>query len=117
MTCNDKQPLLENSRQSQESTKKIGLGGGSKCREAFIILIILFINMLGLCVDMLPVTFFAYVAGKRRLAEYQTGIILGCYDFGRLVSGPFCVNVVNYDELQAGSHVFLGLYYILLFIF
>ena len=53
--------------------------------------------MLGLCVDMLPVTFFAYVAGKRGLAEYQSGIILGCYDFGRLISGPLCANVVSND--------------------
>ena len=53
--------------------------------------------MLGLCVDMLPVTFFAYVAGKRGLAEYQSGIILGCYDFGRLISGPLCANAVSND--------------------
>ena len=48
-----------------------------------------------LVVDMMPLTFFTYEAKKRGLLDYQTGIVIGCYDFGRLISGPLCASVVS----------------------
>ena len=43
---------------------------------------------------------FLYICsrGKRGLVEYQSGIILGCYDFRQLISGPLCANVVSNEE-------------------
>ena len=97
MKTEDQQPLLDNKDGRNARGASFGLGASTKCKETLIILVILSVNMLGLIVDMMPITFFTYEAKKRGLAEYQTGIVLGCYDFGRLISGPLCASVVSLD--------------------
>ena len=53
--------LIEKDRQkSQQISPKIG--ASAKCKEMCVILVILFSNMLGLVVDMMPLTFFTYEA-------------------------------------------------------
>ena len=96
MKTEDLQPLLDNKDGRNAKGASFGLGASTKCKETLIILVILSVNMLGLIVDMMPITFFTYEAKKRGLAEYQTGIVLGCYDFGRLISGPLCASVVSF---------------------
>ena len=95
MTSEDQLPLLNEIDRKQTKENSLGLGASSKWKETCIILVILFSNMLGLVVDMMPLTFFTYEAKKRGLLEYQTGIVIGCYDFGRLISGPLCASVVS----------------------
>ena len=97
METEDQQPLLDKKEERHANGASFGLGASTKCQETLIILVILSVNMLGLIVDMLPITFFTYEAKKRGLAEYQTGIVFGCYDFGRLLSGPLCASVVSFD--------------------
>lgn len=93
MSKEEKKQLLNDG--DGEMKKQNGLSEGSKLKETMIILAILFINMLGLCVDTMPMTFFNYEAKQRGLMEYQTGIIIGCYDFGRLMAGLVCPLIVS----------------------
>lgn len=95
MTSEDQLPLLNETDRKRTKENSLGSGASSKWKETFIILVILFSNMLGLVVDMMPLTFFTYEAKKRGLLEYQTGIVIGCYDFGRLISGPLCASMVS----------------------
>ena len=86
--------LIEKDRQKSPQISP-EIGASAKCKETCVILVILFSNMVGLVVDMMPLTFFTYEAKKRGLLEYQTGIVIGCYDFGRLISGPLCASMVS----------------------
>lgn len=94
MSTEEKQQLL-NAEEKKGLEPSHSLGNGSKMNETMLIFAMLFINVLVVCVDTMPETFFNYEAKRRGLKEYQNGIVIGCYDFGRLIAGPVCPFMVS----------------------
>lgn len=86
METEEREQILNN--EDEQTAQRRGLATGSNMKETMIILSILSINVLGLCVDMMPVSFVNHEAKLRGLKEYQSGIMMGCYDFGRLIFSP-----------------------------
>lgn len=93
MSTEEKIQLLNHNQ--NESMAKDGLSAGSKLKETLLIIAILFNLTLIHCVDTMPLSFFNYEAKKRGLKDYQTGIIMGCYDFGRIIAAPVAPLIVS----------------------
>lgn len=93
MSKEEKRELL--TQEHNEIVTQDGLASGSKPKETLLIIAILFNLTLIHCVDTMPLSFFNYEAKKRGLKDYQTGIIMGCYDFGRIIAAPVAPLIVS----------------------
>ena len=82
--------------QESAEVQKYGFNSKTKVQETAILCLLLFLSAMSLCVDLMPVSFFANVAKTEKgLSVAESGFIISCYDLARLVIAPLCPAIVS----------------------
>ena len=82
--------------QESAEVQKYGFNSKTKVQETAILCLLLFLSAMSLCVDLMPVSFFANVAKTEKgLSVAESGFIISCYDLARLVIAPLCPVIVS----------------------